>query len=76
MTHLDEILNLHDLSLDLLAGDIINCRVRFLYNHQKMCLHHHVYDLNLLHQISDYFNIQVKFEQLKNLNQIIIGQKK
>ncbi len=76
LTHLDEILALHDLSLDTPAGDLNNFRERSLKNIENRCLHHHVFNFELLHQIFNHFNIRVKLQKSININQVIIGVKK
>lgn len=43
LTHLPEILELHDLSRDLLAGDFANFKARSLKNFENRCLHHHTF---------------------------------
>jgi SAM-dependent methyltransferase len=48
MTHLEEILALHDLERDKLAGSPEEFRERCLHNREERCMHHHVFDLALL----------------------------
>jgi SAM-dependent methyltransferase len=48
MTHLEEILSLHDLEMDPLAGSPEEFRARCLRNAEARCMHHHVFDLSLL----------------------------
>jgi len=48
LTHLPEILPLHDLSRDPLAGSRGQFEIRARANPQNRCLHHHVFDLALL----------------------------
>ena len=48
MTHLDEILALHDLEMDKPAGSPEEFRTRCLRNREARCMHHHVFDLALL----------------------------
>jgi SAM-dependent methyltransferase len=50
LTHLDEILALHDLNLDPAAGDPATFEARCRDNLRHRCLHHHVFDLSLLRQ--------------------------
>ncbi|HWZ24924.1 MAG TPA: hypothetical protein VN037_06550 [Verrucomicrobiae bacterium] len=45
-THLNEILDLHDLSRDPPAGTPEQFRARSLLNIENRCLHHHVFDEN------------------------------
>ncbi|HKW76180.1 MAG TPA: methyltransferase domain-containing protein [Terriglobales bacterium] len=44
LSHLPEILALHDLSLDKQAGDVETFKARSLRNFENRCLHHHVFD--------------------------------
>jgi SAM-dependent methyltransferase len=44
LTHLPEILQLHDLNMDPLAGSFEQFRERSLKNSDNRCLHHHVFD--------------------------------
>lgn len=44
LSHLPEILELHDLSMDPAAGTAANFRERSLRNLENRCLHHHVFD--------------------------------
>lgn len=46
MTHLSEILSLHDLEMDPPAGSPDDFRQRSLDNFTNRCLHHHVFDEN------------------------------
>ncbi len=68
LTHLEEILSLHDLSMDLPAGNFQNFKKRSLDNFNNRCLHHHVYDLNVMQQMVEFlgFKIVRKNEAFKN----------
>lgn len=59
LTHLEEILSLHDLKLDPPAGSFDQFKERCLKNFENRCLHHHVFDDKLVKRICDYLNIQV-----------------
>lgn len=48
LTHLEEILSLHDLEMDKPAGTPEEFRARCLRNAEVRCIHHHVFDLALL----------------------------
>lgn len=48
LTHLDEILSLHDLDRDPKAGSAAEFRARSLRNRENRCLHHHVFDSALM----------------------------
>ena len=77
LTHLDEILELHDLSMDNAAGSPAEFKERSLKNFENRCLHHHVYDLNLLKEIYTFLNIELVSTQFINpFHQVIAGIKK
>lgn len=48
LTHLTEILSLHDLSRDPDAGTLAEFETRSRNNFENRCLHHHVFDVNLV----------------------------
>jgi SAM-dependent methyltransferase len=51
LTHLPEILERHDLSLDPPAGDFASFKARSERNFENRCLHHHVFDERLVAQM-------------------------
>jgi SAM-dependent methyltransferase len=51
LTHLDEILALHDLSRDPLGGTPEAFAARSRVNHENRCLHHHVFDAALVRDV-------------------------
>lgn len=59
LTHLPEILALHDLRLDPPARDFDYFKERSLNNFENRCLHHHVFDPELVIDICKYFDLQV-----------------
>lgn len=59
LTHLDEILALHDLSLDPLAGSRQQFRERCLRNHSLRAMHHHVYSPDVLGRMLQRFEMRV-----------------
>lgn len=76
LSHLTEILKLHDLSLDPLACDLNLFKERSLLNYENRCLHHHVFDTNLLVSVLNYFKINIiSMELLLPNNIIILGNK-
>jgi hypothetical protein len=75
LSHLSEILLLHDLSMDLMAGDIENFTNRSLDNMNNRALHQHVFDLRVLRQIYDYFNVEVLYTY-DGEDYIIVGKKR
>lgn len=76
-THLDEILSLHDLNYDPLAGDNINAfRKRCQNNLMNRCLHHHVFSDDCIRQVFDYLELKVLSQQfLPPYHKIILGIK-
>jgi SAM-dependent methyltransferase len=59
LTHINEILALHDLSMDPQAGDIFKFKKRSLENYFNRCLHHHVFDIALLEKMLTFFHIDL-----------------
>lgn len=51
LTHLDEILALHDLKMDPPAGNLAQFRERSLRNLDNRALHHHVFDAALIAEL-------------------------
>lgn len=77
LTHLPEILKLHDLEMDKKAVSIEKFEKRSLDNFNNRCLHHHVFDFDLLKKIFEYHNIEtVNVSFAKPYHQIILGVKK
>ena len=60
LTHLDEVLALHDLSMDPLAGSAVAFAARSWDNANNRCLHHHVFDANLLCQVFIHFGLSIQ----------------
>lgn len=59
LTHLDEILSLHDLAMDPRAGDMEHFRARGLDNFNNRCLHQHVFDANIISSMLSYCGFEV-----------------
>lgn len=75
LTHLAEILVKHDLSLDPPAGTLAQFTERSVHNFENRCLHHHVFDIPLLIELFNYFDITV-IESIKTEKEYcVIGQK-
>ena len=74
LTHLDEILELHDLPLDPPAGTLEQFKKRSLKNIENRCLHHHVFDLDLLLRIYEYFDITPIQSTTTEKEYCLIGQ--
>jgi SAM-dependent methyltransferase len=59
LTHLDEILSLHELSYDPGVSSVEEFKKRSMDNYSNRCLHHHVFDIQLLTQILIYLDLKV-----------------
>jgi len=59
LTHLQEILELHDLTLDPAAGTAQQFRERCLNNVSVRAMHHHVLSPTIVVQMFDYLNMEV-----------------
>ena len=59
LTHLDEILALHDLNRDSAAGDFENFKARSLRNLENRSLHHHVFDTRLAIDVVDHMGLEI-----------------
>lgn len=59
LTHLPEILSLHDLEMDPPAGDADAFRARSERNFENRCLHHHVFDAELLRAMAERLGLRV-----------------
>ena len=59
LTHLDEILKLHDLSMDPPAGGFDNFKTRSLDNFNNRTLHHHVFDLDLMRAMFNFLQMTI-----------------
>jgi SAM-dependent methyltransferase len=74
-THLDEILKLHDLSMDGAAGNTEQFKERSLKNFENRCLHQHVFDLGVLQKMFLYSNLQIIKSIEIYTDYVIIGRK-
>lgn len=72
LSSLPEILDLHDLTKDLPAGDFEQFQKRSLDNYKNRCLHHHVFSENLLKQIATFLHCSVVSTGTKELDIHII----
>jgi SAM-dependent methyltransferase len=59
LTHLPEILALHDLKRDPEAGDSETFKGRSMRNVENRCLHHHVFDAELAVELVEYSGLEV-----------------
>jgi SAM-dependent methyltransferase len=76
MTHLEEILELHDLSRDPEAGGFDAFRLRALNNLNNRGLHHHVFDTRLAIKMLEYVGLRILDVQLfRPFHIVVIAQK-
>jgi 2-polyprenyl-3-methyl-5-hydroxy-6-metoxy-1,4-benzoquinol methylase len=75
LSMLPEILQLHDLSKDPLAGTFQKFKQRSLKNIENRCLHHYVYCPELLHEICCYLKCNFITTFTKDINIWYIMQK-
>lgn len=76
LTHLQEILELHDLEKDPGAGTFEHFKQRSEYNFENRCLHHHVFDTATVLQIAHHMNLQIlAVETILPYHIIVIAQK-
>jgi len=76
LTHLPEILELHDLSKDKPAGTKEQFRQRCLSNEINRAMHHHVFDTMAALDIVDYAGFQVlRVDNLKPFHIIILASR-
>jgi SAM-dependent methyltransferase len=75
LSTLPEILTNHDLSMDLAAGDFASFTKRSLDNFNNRCLHHYVYNDDLLMEICKYFNCEFVYNKTDGLDRWFIIKK-
>jgi SAM-dependent methyltransferase len=76
LSTLPEILLNHDLSKDPAAGNLGSFTKRSLDNFNNRCLHHYVYNDELLLEICHYFNCEFIYNETKGLDRWFIMKKK
>lgn len=59
LSSLGEILKCHDLERDPEAGSFNDFVIRSLNNYKNRCLHHHVFDVDLIRSICDFLNCKL-----------------
>jgi ubiquinone/menaquinone biosynthesis C-methylase UbiE len=74
LTHLDEILKMHDLKMDKLAGTFEQFKERSLKNFENRALHQHVFDMDVLKEIFVFFKLEIMF-MYEGVEFVIIGKK-
>lgn len=76
LTHLPEILELHDLSLDPPAGNREMFRLRGERNYENRGLHHHVFNTALAVQLVDVVGLQILHADAQPVHHIIVVARK
>jgi SAM-dependent methyltransferase len=75
LTHLSEVLELHDLRKDPPAGSFENFRSRCLQNHTYRAMHHHVFDTATAVAMLDYAGFQLlRVDHLKPFHIILVAR--
>lgn len=74
LTHLEEIIMLHDLRMDKPAGTLEQFKERSLRNFEIRALHHHVFSIETLKSLFSFFNLSITLTH-KDENLIIFGTK-
>jgi SAM-dependent methyltransferase len=76
LTHLPEILALHDLDRDPEAGDRAAFAARSLRNAENRCLHHHVFDLPLALGLVHHVGLRIMAaEEVAPMHIVVVAQK-
>lgn len=75
MTHLNEILELHDYEMDSGVSSKEEFEERSKYNYDNRCLHHHVFDEELLRLLFRYTGIEIAGAGKIYNNYYIVGNK-
>jgi len=76
LSTLHEILTNHDLQMDLPAGNFESFVKRSINNINNRCLHHYVYDDELLMEICNYFNCEFIYKETQGVDRWFIMQKR
>ena len=75
LTHLEEILELHDLKRDSHAGSFADFKKRSLDNFENRSLHHHVFDILLLEKMINYIGMKVLISHSSPTDHFIAASK-
>ena len=75
MTHLEEILKMHDLKRDPQARPFEKFRSRCENNFENRCMHHHVFDQDLLMKIATFCRLEVVRKFTNNTDHFILLKK-
>lgn len=76
LTHLEEILELHDLKADEKAGSFQQFKERSFNNYKNRCLHHHVFNSYLAAQLFDFIKLKIiSVEPVLSCHIILVAKK-
>ena len=76
LTHLSEILALHDLERDPEAGTMATFKLRSMQNFENRCLHHHVFDARLAAELVEYMGLKIcAVEEISPHHILLLAQK-
>lgn len=75
LTHMEEILMKHDLSMDLPAGNIEQFRARSLENFKNRALHHHIFSVETLFATFVFSRLETIFMGQTSSDYIVVGRK-
>ena len=76
LTHMPEIIALHDLERDPEAGDLAAFKARSESNFKNRCFHHHVFDTHLAISLVDSMRLQIRaVEAIRPMHILIVAQK-
>jgi len=76
LTHMPEIIALHDLDRDPEAGDLAAFKARSLRNADNRCFHHHVFDTRLAVRLVDHMGLQIRaVEAIRPMHILVVAQK-
>jgi SAM-dependent methyltransferase len=78
LTCLEEIIEFHDMQRDPSGPNtFLELKERSMKNYENRCLHHHVFNMELIKEIFEYLNIKIiEQEFIRPCNLITLGQKK
>lgn len=76
LTHLQEILELHDLGRDPEAGNWATFESRARRNSENRCLHHHVFDAKLCTELFKYVGLKIEaVEEIRPHHILLLARK-
>ena len=75
ITHLDEILQLHDLKRDPGAGSAAQFKERCINNIKYRCMHHHIFNQNTLKKMLEFAGMKIFLQYSSNVEHYIVASK-